>query len=151
MVIWPAFCMGQYYSQYYRQYRVNDHPYHAPQFKLLSEFISDLVFQKDCILLTAPNVMLVDYSTNWNACGFDVYILLNEGQLIPRSDLSPICRGLWSLKYAQISTYLRAAIVRQSMNLTGQFNTWYTRAYFRYFFKTYRFQGRLAQLVRASC
>ena len=31
MVIWPAFRMGQY--------RVNDHPYHAPQFKntVLSE------------------------------------------------------------------------------------------------------------------
>ena len=30
MVIWPAFRMGQY--------RVNDHPYHAPQFKLMQNW-----------------------------------------------------------------------------------------------------------------
>ena len=34
MVIWPAFRIGQY--------RVNDHPYHAPQFSiLLMKFFSE--------------------------------------------------------------------------------------------------------------
>ena len=36
MVIWPAFRM--------EQYRVNDHPYHAPQFILLLKYVLFILF-----------------------------------------------------------------------------------------------------------
>ena len=44
MVIWPAFRMGQH--------RVNDHPYHAPQFTILKDSLESNYLSKIQVKLT---------------------------------------------------------------------------------------------------
>ena len=53
MVIWPAFRMGQY--------RVNDHPYHTPQFMKFLEILNYLAAINDDGDLTELGSMMAEF------------------------------------------------------------------------------------------
>ena len=75
MVIWPAFRIGQY--------RVHDHPYHAPQFT-------------DCICMKKFVEIKFKFFGNWNSIDFDfeskikTYEVLNEESLENETRISDI-------------------------------------------------------------
>ena len=65
MVIWPAFRMGQY--------RVDDHPYHAPQF--ITRTVRDKNFKKD---ISSLRYELLELNKNYSSQMQTVIGLVNE-------------------------------------------------------------------------
>ena len=70
MVIWPAFRMGQY--------RDNDHPYHAPQFRKMEKFSEELICPL-CMDLFTGNVRITKCGHNYCEKCLTAMISANEG------------------------------------------------------------------------